>query len=580
MRYGELRRLAAQSGALALLDRVGLRGPIGDLARLVATASERERWRIIRQDFEACRAQIERIARGAPAGDPARTAWVVCSMPTVWGVKMDGVLSWALRLGDFSPVGVHLGHNTWSRRYYRLFGIERALDFPRSLSRLPRAVPAPEIVDFVRSRPTVRDLLGLAYRQVDIGRVALSNVLNRRKFSKFDLAEPATLAEVESELIQAQRNVLAAERIVDEHRPAVAMLLEKGLSPMAEVFGVCVARGIPVVQYVGAQTRSAYVLKRYTRENRHQHPFSLDPATWAAIRSMPWDPADEAAVMRDFEESYRSGTWFDRKFLHHGKQIKPPDAVRAQLGLDPARKTAVVFSHVLWDATFFYGDGLFDDYETWLLETVRAACANPRVNWVVKLHPDLVWKLKYEGYAGELRDVLAMRSAVGSLPPHVKLVLPDTDISTYSFFAIADCCVTVRGTVGIEMACHGVPVLTAGTGRYSGLGFTMDSDSAAEYLGRLATLESLPPMSREQVELARRFAHALFKRRPWPVRTFELVRMPPDRAGHPLDANVLVHAQTFEEFASASDMQEFADWIASGQIDYLQAAIGVAGAER
>ena len=284
---------------------------------------------------------------------------------------------------------------------------------------------------------------------------------------------------------------------------------------------------------------------------------------------MDWSSNQDRELMRDLAESYKSGTWFNRKFLHDGKRIKTASEVRDQLGLDPSKKTAVIFSHVLWDATFFYGEGLFDDYETWLLQTVRAACGNKRLNWVIKLHPDLVWKLKLENYNGELRDVIAMRSAVGNLPENVKLVLPETDVSTFSFFGITDYCVTVRGTIGIEMACHGVPVLTAGTGRYSGLGFTIDSGSPEEYLQKMTRIDTLPPMTPTQIELARRFAYALFKLRPWPMRSFEMVRMPLEHVGHPLDANLIPNVDTFDEFAAAPDILPLVDWLASDESDYL-----------
>lgn len=569
MRYGRIRRLAKLTGATALLDRVGLRGPVGEWTRRLASAAERERWRLIAQDYQDCHRPFRRIAEGAPAGDPTKSAWVISSMPTVWGWKLDGVLSLVLRLRDYRPVAVYLSANSWARRYHRLFAISRFLDFQtyQPLPSLP-AIPG-DVREFIRSRPTVRDLLALTYRQVDIGRVALSNVLNRNKFAKLNLSQPVTLDELGAELAQAQRNVLAAERMLPRNRPVMAVVLEKGVSPMAEVVGVCLREGIPVVQYVNSQHANDYVFKRFSMMNRHQHPFSLDGATWETVKAMPWSEGQERELMQELARSYETGAWFNRKFLHEGKRIKPPEAVRAQLGLDPARKTAVVFSHVLWDATFFYGESLFQDYETWLLETVRAACGNARMNWVVKLHPDLVWKLKYEGYAGELRDVIAIRSAVPALPEHVKLVLPDTDISTYSFFRIADFCITVRGTIGIEMACQGVPVLTAGTGRYSGLGFTIDSSSGAEYLGRLAGIESLPPMSRRQIELARRFAYLLFKVRPWPMRSFEMVRMPMEKTGHPLDHNVVPHVSSFAELAAADDMARLAEWIDSTEVDFL-----------
>lgn len=566
-----MKRLAERTGLTDLLERVGVRGRLGEWIRLAGSAAERERWRLLSWDLATGGAPFRRLAEGAPAGDPRKLAWMICSLPTVWGLKMEGALSLAVRLAGFSPMAVYLHHDRFSRRYHGLFGLERSVNFERYRALTPAGALAPECEDILHGRPAVRDLLRLSYRDVDVGRVALSNVLNRRKFARFDPAEPATRDDLAAELARVQRNVLAAERLVSECRPAVALLLEKGLSPMAELFGVCVREGVPVVQYVGSQRMNSYVLKRYHRDNRYQHPFSLDAETWERVKRMPWDADQEAELMAELDESYAKGTWFDRKFLHQGKRVKPPDELRRQLGLDPAKKTAVIFSHVLWDATFFYGEGLFDDYETWLVETVRAACANPRVNWVVKLHPDLVWKLKYEGYTGELRDTIAVRSAVGTLPAHVTVVPPDTDLSTFSFFPVTDYCLTVRGTIGIEMACRGVPVLTAGTGRYSGLGFTIDSGSAREYLGRLARIETTPPLAPGEVELARRFAHALFTLRRWDVRSVEMIKAPLSQTGHVLDHDLVARVESFAELAAAADVRRFVEWLASDDVDYLEA---------
>jgi hypothetical protein len=47
----------------------------------------------------------------------------------------------------------------------------------------------------------------------------------------------------------------------------------------------------------------------------------------------------------------------------------------------------VVFSQVLWDANLFYGEDLFEDAGEWFVETVRVACANSAMNWLIKLHP-------------------------------------------------------------------------------------------------------------------------------------------------------------------------------------------------
>jgi hypothetical protein len=565
----QLKKIARHSGLLSLLDRIGLYQSVVERLKWLASSTERKNWRLTNQDYQACRAQFQRIAQVIPAGKPGKVVLSISSFPTVWGWKLEGVLALALRLRNFSPHMVELRSSSWGRRYHQLLGQHHFVNFYKILAHVPAVQPTAELVEFKHSQPTVRDLLGLTYRQIDIGRIALSNLLNRHKFARFDLARPETKTEVYADLLQIQRNVIAAERLLDQIQPTLALVLEKGLSPAAEIVGACLARGTPVVQYVNAQESNRFVLKRFTLENRHQHPFSLSASTWHKVKQMPWSPAREIELMQDLAYGYQSGTWFNRKFLHQNKQIKSAATVRRQLGLNPTKKTAVVFSHVLWDATFFYGEGLFDDYETWLLQTVRAACANRQVNWVIKLHPDLVWKLKYENYTGELRDVIALRSEVGQLPEHVKLVMPSTDISTYSFFAVTDYCLTVRGTIGIEMACHGVPVLTAGTGRYSGLGFTLDSSSPAEYLQRLTCIQEIPPMAPKQIELARRFAYVLFKLRPWLLNSFETTKMSIEQTGHPLDHNLVSHVETSAAFAAAPDIKRFSDWIMLDQIDYL-----------
>ncbi len=458
-------RLSGKERLRMLLRRLGLEARVARLltqTRRSLDREQRQRDRAIWEDYRSCREQWRRIAAGCPAGDPARPILFVSSFATVFGRKLEGALSLIGRIAGYESHFLELDFDPWGSRYHSLFApapiwhwpaFQLPGDRPRSLAR---------VSELIASRPRVRDLMAFVSEGVDIGRIALSNILNRRKFDKLDPAAADTLVEVEQSMLSSQGNIRAAERLFDRLRPACVLLLEKGLSPAAEIVGVALARGIPVIQYVGSHEIGAYVLKRYTHDERHQHPFSLSPSTWERARAMPWGPDHETQLMQELTRSYEAGTWFNRKYLLQGKEIKTRESVCGQLGLDPRKKTAAVFSHVLWDATFFYGEGLFDDYETWLVETVRAACANDRLNWIIKLHPDLVWKLRHEGYAGELRDLLAMRSAVGDVPAHVKLVLPETDISTYSFFGVVDYGVTVRGTIGIELACHGIPVVRTG----------------------------------------------------------------------------------------------------------------------
>ncbi len=230
----------------------------------------------------------------------------------------------------------------------------------------------------------------------------------------------------------------------------------------------------------------------------------------------------------------------------------------------------MIFSHVLWDANMFFGRDLFADQEEWFVESVRAACANDAVNWIVKLHPANVWKRRRDHVSGELDEHVAVREHIGELPPHVKLLDPDTDISTWSLFDVTDYGVTIRGSIGFELPCFGKPALTAGTGFYSGRGFTVDSETADEYLGRLARVHELDPPSAESVELAKQHAYALFKLRQTRFTSFRSVFKSVEEIDDPSEATIELSLRDAGELARAEDLRLLGAWAArSRELDYL-----------
>ena len=128
-----------------------------------------------------------------------------------------------------------------------------------------------------------------------------------------------------------------------------------------------------------------------------------------------------------------------------------------------------------------------------------------------------------------------------------------------------DYCVTVRRTVGIEAATFGIPVFTAGTGRYDRLGFTIDSESRAQYLDRLAHIHETPPLSSEQRELAERFAYGLFIARTFSLRTVTLEYQRDAKAS----LQTKVSLPRGQDLRATADLRALADWIQSGEEDFI-----------
>jgi hypothetical protein len=127
---------------------------------------------------------------------------------------------------------------------------------------------------------------------------------------------------------------------------------------------------------------------------------------------------------------------------------------------------------------------------------------------VIRVHPA---EVRVAGW--ETRDPLLSRLAAGLpiLPPNVRVVPPESDISSYTLMALSRCGLVYTSTAGLEMAMDGMPVVVAAEVHYSGKGFTLDAVDPGDYARLVAAaLES----SREPGvrTLARRYAYALFFR--------------------------------------------------------------------
>jgi hypothetical protein len=486
----------------------------------------------------------------------------------VYQLKLEGLLGAALRLAGRRPV-VLVPSGTWiPRKYLSVFGIDTLVTLEDYLDDAAEAEAQAESKRILNTGPSPTDLKALRYRGASIGRQVLSTLSRALHEGAVDLSAPAANAKLAELLPRTLAATIAADRLLDELQPELALFLERNYAAEAPVSDLALERGINVIQFVSGFQDDELVFKRYTQETKRLHPRSLSDESWERERAMPWTEERQRELDGDFARRYGKASALSRR-IQGWTQERPRESVLQDLGLDPEKKTAVVFSHILWDANMFYGEDLFADQEEWFVETVRAAGDNSRVNWIVKLHPANIWKLRREGLGGELDEQRAIRERIGTLPPHVALLEPESEISTRSVFGVADYGVTIRGSVGFELPCFGVPVLTAGTGFYSGRGFTIDSTSAADYLDRLRRIDELPPLSADQVELARRHAYALFRLRPLRFASFVATIRPLGEMGHPLDHDVEIHLRTRAEVESASDLRRFTDWaLRSRDLDY------------
>jgi hypothetical protein len=541
----------------------GLAADIGTAVRNPASAAR------VLQDARRTWQQMT-FARALPSPSPEAPLLLVLSMTNnVYGLKLEAMLALALRRRGWRVQVLTSSLYSNARRIHAAFGINGLVPFETLLREGSDASSIAADVARRASEPMdFRSVMAWTYRDAWIGPQLLSSVSRQRFDGAPDPRDPATRAALLDQLPITLGFVHAAEHYLSAKKPDLIIVNEPNYHALGPFVDVAIAHGIPTIHYVQPSRDDALVFKRLTRATRRIHPNSITRDTLERLLAEPWTETHEQVLEQEFRNRY-GGKWKIQMRNQPGTMDMSPEEVRAALGLDPAKPTAVLFSHILWDANLFYGADLFENYGHWFAETAAAAAANPRLNWIIKLHPANIWKRKLSGVVDEYGEMKLIRERVGALPDHVRVLPADTCISTLSLFRTIDAGITVRGSIGYELPCFGVPVVTAGTGRYSGFGFTIDHDSAEEYLATLAKLETLPRLSPEAVRRAKVHAYALLVRRPWVFHSFrsEIGGEVTD----PLYQNLVPEVASDAEIACNGDLDAFADWAEDfGSVDFLR----------
>jgi hypothetical protein len=498
------------------------------------------------------------------------TALVASLSYSTYQLKLEGMLSKAFQLAGLDVVVAVPQDGDIPRRLLQVFGIERFVSLQDFLHPRMEHTAKREAEQLLASVEQPSDLKTVTFRGADVGRQVLSTVSRYLHEGAVDLGGPRARSLLEELLPKAIATTLASEAMLDEIAPDLVLFNERNYADLGPMSDVALARDLNVIQFVSGFEDDTLVFMRYTQATKALHPRAITDEAWPGVVAMRWTPERDAELDADFVKRY-DGSTFLARWNQGWTRPRTRAELVADLGLSSARRTVVVFSHVLWDANMFYGRDLFSDQEEWFVETVRAACANDRVNWVVKLHPANVWKLRRDRVDEELDEHAAIRRHIGELPPHVVLLDPDTEISTRSLFDVTDVGVTIRGSVGFELPCFGKPALTAGTGFYSGRGFTIDSATSQEYLARLARIEEAPPPGPQEVELARKHAWALFRARQARFTSFRSVFQDVEHVDRPAEATIEIALRTPEELQDAEDLQRLGAWaVDSRALDYLE----------
>lgn len=493
--------------------------------------------------------------------DPAKGSLLIVSgrgMNVVWAQTWT-VLSLAARAKGHRAFVLTTRKQRNLNRYYRLLGVAPVY-FEDYATRISVALPEAVAREMAQAT-SFEEFRGLRYQDAPVGEIALSTYSRHCGTGVIDLSKPDVRRFVEQWLAQIVQGIHIANTIFERHDVRLAFFTEVFMEEYGAFYYAALAKGQNVTRFAGTVRDDAIIVQHLGRSNDRTHHSSLSPSSWAWVRAQPYTPAIDVALHKNFMDRYGE-RWHRSKRNQPGTQILDRDEARRQLGISLDRKVVVIYSHILYDTLFFFGTDLFSNYAEWLVETVRVACANPRVDWLIKVHPSNLWRGELNTLLqGRYEEERVIEQAIGTLPPHVRIVPASTKLSPYAWFQLADYGITVRGTSGLEMAALGKTVITAGTGRYEGNGFTVDPPSREAYLELLSRLPDLSEPTKEQIELAKRYAYSIFVLKPFTLCSL-VPRLKTGKRRVVASDDIIYCPAPWTGNHLPPDLQRFSDWLA------------------
>ena len=482
------------------------------------------------------------------SNDSKKKAIVFC-YPDINSILLISFFIISLKLKGYKVIGILHSFNFVIQKIYKLFGVNSFIFLCSAYKEKKQNCQ----IEFDKE-----SLKKIEYKKIPIGKIVLSNLMRKYKSSNFNFFD----RDIIKKQLDLSINIInLMQSYIDEIKPEILITQDRGYTPEAEIFETCLINNVKSVEFHVAHRSEFLVFKKYNLKSKFKHFNSLSKDNIELLKKTKISISEKRKFFKELNYCYNKGRWYEEV----GTQFKKKKINKKQFfkkyNLNPELKVAVLFSHIFWDGTFFFGKDIFLDYEEWFKETLKIMIKNKEINWIIKAHPANSVK-DYRDKKKNKSELDAIHEVVKKLPEHIKFIDCDDSTSTISYFEFIDYCLTVRGTVGIEAACWGVPVITAGSGRYDNIGFTLDHSSKTSYLRTLNNILEIKKYDDSKKNLAIAFAHRLFCRRVFETKNikFSFIR----------DQNFTLSANlNTDDIYDLENLEMLSKWLENNDEDYI-----------
>ena len=344
------------------------------------------------------------------------------------------------------------------------------------------------------------------YKGVNIGKNIQSSIIKYLKGKSLTDYPGITKEYVYSGLISAA----SAEKVLCKFRPDRIFMSHGIYVDWGPALNLALSQNIPVTGWVSSYLPARFYFRNVTSiSNIDFHGLNNHKSIHYLKKELT--KKQSQMLKKYINKRYKQNYSFDmkefKKYSYNVQQFK------LKYHIDKKKPVWGIMAHVNWDAVSEYSPMIYDTFENWILDTIKEIISIKDVEWIIKAHPAEVLEKSTEN----LQKLI--KKHFSSLPPHIHILPATEDINPLNFIQLIDGGITAYGTLGLEVALMGKPVILTGVAHYAKKGFTYDCKSIENYKKLLNRVKLLKPLTKKKQNLARRYAYNYFIQRqiPFPV---------------------------------------------------------------
>ncbi len=325
-----------------------------------------------------------------------------------------------------------------------------------------------------------KDYLNYKYELFEVGKTSLATYFRAKRSGNITVNNEIkkNLDSIIINLISNYNNFL---NFFSKSNISFVFITEIFIEEYAAISLSAIKKDLVLTRFNFTARDDAMIINKISKENYRTHHASITAESFEYIQSNFNKDTLKKFLKSNFKDRY-SPKWHLSKRNELKKKEFSNDEIYKILDIDKNKKVGIIFSHILYDLIYAYGEDIYLNYYNWLGNTLRKVDKLENTQWFLKIHPANVWRNEMSKQSkNEPEELKVIKKFCDGELTNIKIIDYKTNISPLKIMEIADLCVTVRGTSGLEMATMGKQVITAGTGRYDGFGFVNSPKTVKEY---------------------------------------------------------------------------------------------------